>query len=249
MTPEEEIKINNFKEQYNSIKKNIEIANTELEHSHARTKGAEETLASLGFKVEDAVAQLDMLHGQAAVIHQNIAHDLNELTRRERELDEREKIFFSQKADEEEKLQKTITQLSSQIALIQDEIKKLNDLKKEVSEDYALALGKTQLAYEQFEKVEDAIQILHDQHLDLQTKHDHLVKLANEEIKAKQVELTSVEKKIAEEVEKVRSPKESLVKEIQEFERKKDNLEVMYRRTKYAFEQIYPNQDLDTLIK
>lgn len=253
ITKTQENTLGNFNEQLRSVKTNVSVANDELE-------------GILKAKDEESAA-----FENALVTHAEVMAQL----RKERiDTEEANRETRDQLAGETRKLEADMASFEmyrvASVGGIESGYEALAEEKRS-SEYYLVALR------EEIKKLTDEMQSLGSSCMKLTTQEAELnesvnfliaatttaeddvkyftqqkeetVALADKEIKSKQEELMQLESRIAEETEKIQLPKENLdLREIQ-LEQRAKQIEILYQRTKKAFQRMYPDRDIDNLIK
>lgn len=254
LTKEQEVRLGNFGEQFASIRKNVEVANVELEAIlkakdtesvafESRLKEHSETMAKLRIEKEEVI---DFIITERA----RIAGDSRKLEAEQKEFDiykletisaielERAAIESERKnaLKEIESMKESIRTLSSDIEILGAQVMKL-------SEEENSLVGNIKVLNDMKSVAEESVKYFEQQ-------RDETLALADKEIKAKQQELIDIEARIQEEIKKIEVPQRTLIQQQQEFENYRMDVRVLYDRANRMWCAMYPGQSLeDILIK
>lgn len=120
MTKEQQVRIQNFKEQYNSILRNISDANKELESALFRTEESKEFLKKIQKNTEEKGRELIVLLSTAKETEETIDNKRIVLDRRELELNEREEFIGKEESD-------ALSEMIHEKRVLSYEIKEMNE--------------------------------------------------------------------------------------------------------------------------
>jgi hypothetical protein len=254
LTKDEEIKLGNFGEQFASIRKNVEVANSELggilkakdEESVAfesRLKEHSEMMAKLRAEKEE---MLDFIVMERA----SLAGDIRKLEADRKEFDAYQFRTRIEIASEKLFAEAITTQAQTVVLSLSQQEKNLTS-EVEVLGAQVMKLSEEEKKLDRSVKYLDlSISELGDEFIATKRNRDDMIVLANKEIKAKQIELMDIEARIQEEIKKIEIPYTTLMLERQNFEKFRMDVRVMYDRANRLWCAMYPGQSLeDILIK
>lgn len=253
MTELEQNTINDFREQLTSIKKNIVAENNKLE-AVFKTKEVEAAdMEKKRIAHNVAIAELVRIRTE---LDTSIVTDRNVLTADVRHFESNKREWEHKKLDEERKLANGFAELEREKQLAENSLLSLREesqgliLEVQAVSERVDDLSKQQNELSRsIEALEQEKRFIEIDIADVSKRRDETVALADKEIKAKQAELIALEKRVAEETEKVRLPKENLLLMQADMVHRTEQLEIIYQRTKKAWARIYPNQDIDNVLK
>lgn len=253
LTKAEESRILSFKEQLGSIKRNITATNKELENLLVNKSLAETAFI---MKQKTIASEIDKLNKEKESLVEFIESERKRLAN-EQELVEAGKKELEQKRTEQElelfsKQEKVDEDVSKQeriLEILKNEIEQAqNDRKKA---EALLLIASTQLESARAEarhvERESALQLKDLNKIN--KEREEAISITTKEINRLQKELSTAEEKVRKEVEKITIPKETIRLENEKLDYKRKQVEIIYRRTKRAWERLYPGQNLDNVIK
>lgn len=249
LTKEEEIKLGNFGEQFASIRKNVEVANEELE---GILKAIDKESAAFQYNQEEHARAMEVLGIERTLTEKYIAderklleYDIAKLKiERETFNTEKEEALAFIEAEQNEikhqlnqvgDLQKKIAELTQDVAVLGGTIISLTD--REAALEISIAYLKAEIMSTDREFL-----------LSRQNR-DEMITLANKDIKAKQVELLEAEEAVRVEMAKMVVPQQSIDAQFAELDKEKRDMEIMYFRTMRTLERLKPGLSLDDILK
>jgi chromosome segregation ATPase len=253
LTVAEQNRLGSFKEQLASIKRNISSANSELETILVNKSLAETAFAvgqkKLNLEVEKLIKQktelIEFIDSETKAITSEKKLLAKHIEEFEEHKSKEEWLIFSKYEEADEILEESkmeLESLNNRIAIAKSDVV---DVEK-------LLLNKSDIlaGLEKQISAENRMLTLYKKDVvRLEKEREEAIKLTSKEIARVQRELSDAVKIVNEEKDKVRIPRESLRSEQDDFEKQKNQLLVIYNRTKKAWAQIYPGQNLDNVIK
>ena len=230
MTKAQEIRIDDFKALYASIKANIDDANDELERLYVQ-----KSLVESGFIIEQKqrIIELEKLAEKKEVLLNFISIETERI----------------EKARAEHKANEILADAQEELVLLTERNKEATE---EIKKTEALLSVQMEILAGTDKKIAEnnrTLGLLSKDLLRINKEREVALKLASTEILRVQKELEKVNSLLMEEKEKIILPRKNLEEERIEFEKKKKNLEIIYQRTKNAWKKMYPGQELDNVIK
>lgn len=245
ITEAQSTKLGNFKEQLSQIKVNIDISNKELESKLEELRNKNVALRALEENIKELEVEKNLLVKRKAELLQPIRDAVRELENNKTDFDkyvkEKERII-SEFEDNIELRNSRITYLDS---VIKDGEKELGILEDKISK---LSINFTNLidSYED-EKNKLQFKISEDAEYYESLKND--IKHLESEKKTKFNEWVELKELVDKERNKIEIPSQQLYLANRELDRREKSLKILYSRVKKAFELMYPNQNIDNIIK
>ena len=253
MTKAQEIRIDDFKALYASIKANIDDANDELERLYVQ-----KSLVESGFIIEQKqrIIELEKLAEKKEVLLNFISIETERIEKARAEHNayviECEKNFLQKEMDifaRSEEADEILEDAQEELVLLTERNKEATE---EIKKTEALLSVQMEILAGTDKKIAEnnrTLGLLSKDLLRINKEREVALKLASTEILRVQKELEKVNSLLMEEKEKIILPRKNLEEERIEFEKKKKNLEIIYQRTKNAWKKMYPGQELDNVIK
>jgi chromosome segregation ATPase len=253
LTKTEQIKLGNFKEHLAALKREVAQVNDELSRLVAARDKEREV-----FHKEKTLndKELSILKKELAAVKQETETELRKIENErtvlaadkkaftdysEKELEHIQKLRDAAQRDIEHKEEK-IQEAKERFALLDHEIKLMGKDAEELSEtiaDLEVILSRNQ-------------NLVREKEIELASLSEQYeeknAQLAKETIRLEK-EIAKLENEALVAGEKIKVGILSLQSEEASAERKRKQLQILYNRTKKAFEQLYPGQNLDNLIK
>lgn len=242
MKQHEEVKINDFEAQRQSILKNIAIANKQLESSHAKVQTAEKSLVSLQSQIRSAAKELDGLLVRRANTKKAMEDTHLALEKNHKSVIEKHEVHLESlktHTSEVKKLhEKNVNELVSRVTQLTREV---DELEERV---VLLRVEDARLA-PVVEKSKVYIGELRAEIYDLLSAADLLKEQHGREMLSRNNELNAILEKIEAEKAKIEQPMKTLDAREVAISRREYDFRVMYSRLKYHWEKLYPGQNLN----
>lgn len=237
LTQEQQIKIDNYKAQYNSILGDISVANSTLEELFQKVEKLEKDKKNLDLSIETKKSDLKLL-----------TKDCNSLLLRKQEIqDATEKIERDHEATLEQIVNETKSAKKNYSAFIVKENRIIKSLQKTkdnleakipgLKEGYETLLSK-------YDSIKDTVYKIGQEILEIEKEKKQVISDFNSQIKVKEKELSEITKLIEEEKKKIELPRLLFQQEQEKFELKKKNFEIIKGRFKRLFKEQFPDQNL-----
>jgi len=240
LTAEEQIKIDNFKAQYNSIRSNITVANTELEGILAQREGALASYLSICKDIEVQLSQLDQLYLREKELEDAWAK------REAKVLAGEEKLRLDKEAFEQRK--EELKELESREKEILDSVADaLEDLSRAAEAKVSVELSIDHLSRTADDKTADIARLekerltLEQSILGLKEEAENTKRALAKEIADDEKKLEAIRSEIAAEKQKIDLPMKALAEREQEVNRKEKNLEILVDRFKKHWKREHPD--------
>lgn len=249
MDKKQNIKLDNYKEQYNSVVSNITIKNNELESILEETLKAKTSLTFVQDETAKETRRVETLRVNAGDIEskqQRTDQLLNEkernLSKRETELELEKQIIAGKKTKREIKADEYVSEKKSEVKDLSEKVIKL---------DKKLEVGKKEVESQTKTKDDSvkAIKELRDTKRNEEIVLNQKIEDSQESLDTKTKEVSSIEEKLkelykeeAEAKKRVELPDQMLVERTRVVERKEQNLLILSKRWEKFFAQNFPGQ-------
>ena len=252
LTPIQKNKLGDFREQYASIKHNIDDANDSLEALFAK-RDLEASAFAIRQKRESL--EIEKLNKKKESLVGFIQSETVRIESLSKELDKGKKEFEKYRSKEEMNIFAKHEQADEGILEAKEELRGLrrdiDEARKDKIKTDALSLISGQILAET-EKKSRGFEItakLHEKDLNrINAERESAVKVAEGEIKRQQENLKKIQESVAEEAAKMSVPLKSLRAQEEDLAIRKAAVEVQYHRALKMFQALKPGLSLDDII-
>lgn len=245
ITEAQSTKLSNFKEQLSQIKVNIDISNKELESKLEELHNKNVAIRILENDINELESEKNLLVKRKAELLQPIRDAVKELENNKTDFDkyvkEKERII-SEFEDSIELRNSRITYLDS---IIKNRENEFNILENKISK---LSIDFTNLT-DSYECEKNKLQSKISEDTEDYESLKRSIKYLESEKKIKFNELIELKELVDKERSKIEIPSQQLYLANRELDRRERSLKILYSRVKKAFELLYPNQNIDNIIK
>lgn len=249
MKHEQKVKLENYKEHYNSIMGNIRVANSELEKALVLKKDAEQNLKVTKENLQKEVDELNKIHEEGSQFIKGLTIRNINLNERESKLEQRiekyskmeielKDVLSTEKTRKEKLIDRYVSDKEEELEVLNNRILVKEQLRKDLRATVT-TLDETK------EKLSKDNQKSSDTFILESKKQRDIISNTEKEIKSKSKELSTLEEKVRKEVEKVQLPTQLLEERDTILKRKENDFLILTLRWKRFFKEHFPNQTLN----
>lgn len=245
MKRNEQIKIDNYKAQYNSILSNINDANRELTKSLSTKTLADKQAKEASVELTKVEERVNKLYRQEREIEVRVNKKRVSVEQREEAVNKAEVLLAEKKLTVEKALTEKKLKLSSENKTIKEDNNNLLIQQKEIKGGIVMLQKEDTELFNEITKREKIRNLLGSETVELEGKKEGLVKQYNKLKETHEKEIDIIKLKIEEEKAKIEIPDKMLKEREAVMNRRENDFLILTLRWKRFFKEHFPNQTLN----
>lgn len=244
LKPQEKIKIDNYKSQYNSILENIKVANTELEKSFETTKQTKKEHDLLSLEKEQVRSEIKGIVNYKNDTFKDIQNELSKLKKKEKDLEERQIKIEEKELKINKELKEEEDKYSAIFRILKEKTKRENDKLIKVDTEYADLIILTKDKNKELIQLNKDIRNANDLIASLKIRFELDTEKKEKINKELEKELKNLKQQIEKEQNKVGKASENILIREKQLMRKERDIQTTINRIRRKYKELYPNLEL-----
>lgn len=242
MKHEEKIKLENYKEHYNSIMRSISIANTEIGETIKKRDKVKQELEDLEEIVKDNIILAEIFSKEQKEKRRSLAKEEQRLVKKLEDIAQFEKDSLENISYEREVLRDEEDEYRITLRVISEDLKIIRQEEKERLDNCAVIGESIKVREVLKEKLERILKDLQEKRT---TESDEQIILSKQRLKEKKVfqdEIKELQEQIEKEKERIITSHESLAERERVVTRRERDAQVLVNRLKLVYKRITPDR-------